>query len=168
MFCFHPASTISTQRSLVCCKISTQHPDYFHSASRRKKGLWYLTFWSMAWLHISHIAVNLQFYSLYQIIGRLMYRIYNGELHVLHGLFTTNSNIHVHDTRQKCHYHLPLWRTSLRKCGLRYVGASVWNDILNVNINPNVSEFIFLKQHYVITYFNRSHVQHVLLIYNYW
>ena len=33
------------------------------------------------------------------LIGRLMYRIYHGELHVLHGFFTKNSNIHVHDTR---------------------------------------------------------------------
>ena len=41
------------------------------------------------------------------LIGRLMYRIYHGELHVLNGLFTKNSNIHVHDTRQNCHYHLP-------------------------------------------------------------
>ena len=79
------------------------------------------------------------------LIGRLMYRIYHGELHVLHGLFTKNSNIHVHDTRQKCHYHLLLCRTNLGKCGLRYVGASVWNNILSVNINPNVSEFIFSR-----------------------
>ena len=79
------------------------------------------------------------------LIGRLMYRIYHGELHVLHGFFTKNSNIHVHDTRQKCHYHLPLCRTNLGKCGLRYVGASMWNNILSVNINPNVREFIFSR-----------------------
>ena len=79
------------------------------------------------------------------LIGRLMYRIYHVELHVLHGLFTKNSNIHLHDTRQKCHYHLPLCRTNLRKCGLRYVGASVWNNILSVNISPNASEFIFSR-----------------------
>ena len=79
------------------------------------------------------------------LIGRLMYRIYHGELHVLHGFFTKNSNIHVHDTRQKCHYHLPLCRTNLGKCGLRNVGASIWNNILSVNINPNVSEFIFSR-----------------------
>ena len=79
------------------------------------------------------------------LIGRLMYRIYHGKLYVLHGLFTKNSNIHVHDARQKCHYHSPLCRTNLRKCGLRYVGASVWNNILSVNISPNVSEFIFSR-----------------------
>ena len=74
-----------------------------------------------------------------------MYRIYHGELSVLHCLFTKNSDIHVHNTRQKCHYHMPLCRTNLEKCGLRYVGASVWNSILSVNINPNVSEFIFSR-----------------------
>ena len=63
----------------------------------------------------------------------------------IYGFFTKNSNIHVHDTRQKCHYHLPLCRTNLGKCGLRYVGASIWNNILSVNINPNVSEFIFSR-----------------------
>ena len=31
------------------------------------------------------------------------------------------------------------------QCGLRYVGASIWNNILSVNINPNVSEFIFSR-----------------------
>ena len=61
MFCFHPASIISTKHPLLCREISTRHPDPFHPASRRKIGLRYLTFWSMPWLHISHIAVNLQF-----------------------------------------------------------------------------------------------------------
>ena len=76
-------------------------------------------------------------------IGPLMYRIYHGELRVLHCPFTKNSDIHVHNTCQKCHYHMSLCRTNLGKCSLRYAGASVWNNILSVNINPNVSEFIF-------------------------
>ena len=65
MFCFHPASTISTQHPLLCCEISTQRPDPFHSASRRKIGLWYLTFGSRPRLHSSHISVYLKFWSLY-------------------------------------------------------------------------------------------------------
>ena len=67
------------------------------------------------------------------------------ELRVLHCLFTKNSDIHVHNTRQKCHYHMPLCRTNLEKCGLRYAGASVWNNILSVHINPNISEFMFFR-----------------------
>ena len=105
------------------------------------------------------------------LIGRLMYWIYHGELSVLHCLFTKNSDIHVHNTRQKCHYHIPLCRTNLGKCGLRYVGASVWNSILSVNINPkSVSLFSLevLKQQYVTTYFNWSHVLHMLSMFNYW
>ena len=95
------------------------------------------------------LFITLKFLSFENIfrylIGRLMYRIYHGELSVLHCLFTKNSDIHVHNTRQTCHYHMPLCRTNLGKCGLRYVGASVWNSILSVNINPNVSEFIFSR-----------------------
>ena len=79
------------------------------------------------------------------LIGCLMYRINHGELSVLHCLFRKNSDIHVHDTRQKCHYYLSLCRTNLGKCGLRYVGASVWNSILSVNVNPYVNEFIFSR-----------------------
>ena len=62
-----------------------------------------------------------------------MYKICHGELHVPHGLFTKNNNIHVHDTRQRCHYHLPLCRTNLGKCGLRYVGAHVPHVLLVYN-----------------------------------
>ena len=79
------------------------------------------------------------------LIGRLVYRVYHGDLRVLHCLFTRNSDIHVHNTRQKCHYYMPLCRTNLGKCGLRYDGASVWNNILSVNIKLNVSEFIFSR-----------------------
>ena len=61
MFCFHPASTISTQHPLLCREISTKYPDPFHPASRRKIGFWYLTFRSMPRLYSSHIAVNLKF-----------------------------------------------------------------------------------------------------------
>ena len=76
------------------------------------------------------------------LIGRLMHRIYHGELRVLHCLFYKNSDVHVHNNRN---YYMPLCRTNLGKCGLRYVGASVWNNILSVNINPNVSEIIFYR-----------------------
>ena len=84
-----------------------------------------------------------------------------------------NSDIHEHNTHQKCHYHMPLCRTNLGKCGLRYAGASVWNNILAlISIQTSASLFSLkvLKQQYVITYFNLSYVPHdiVLLMYNYW
>ena len=65
MFCFHPASTISTQHPLFFREISIQHPDPFHPASRRKIGLCNLTFRSM--LNSSHITVHLQCLSSCQI-----------------------------------------------------------------------------------------------------
>ena len=37
---------------------------------------------------------------------------------------------------------MPLCRTNPGICGRRYIGASVWNSILSVNINTNVSQFI--------------------------
>ena len=78
-------------------------------------------------------------------ICRLIYRIYHGELRVLHCLFTKHGDVLVHTILQKCHYDMPLFRTNLGKCGLAYFGASVANDILSVNINPNVTEFIFSR-----------------------
>ena len=41
---------------------------------------------------------------------------------------------------------MSLCRNNLGTCGLRYTGASVWNNILSVNINPNVSEFILFSR----------------------
>ena len=71
-----------------------------------------------------------------------MYRIYHGDLRVP---FTISNDIHTRNTCQKRHYHISLCRINPEKCGLRYVGAFVWNNILSVNINPNVSEFIFSR-----------------------
>ena len=79
------------------------------------------------------------------LLGLLVYRIYHGGLRVLRCLFTRSNDIHIHNTYQKRYYHIPLCRSNPRKCGLRYVGAFVWNNILSVYINPNVSEFIFSR-----------------------
>ena len=79
------------------------------------------------------------------LIGRLMYSVYHGEQRVLHYFFLQKSDIYVHNTCQKCHYHMPLCRTNLGKCGLRYACASVWYNILSVNINPSASEFIISR-----------------------
>ena len=72
-----------------------------------------------------------------------MYRVYHEELTTPQFLFIKNSDIHMHDTRQRGHYHIPLCRTNLGKSSLRYFGALLWNKVLNADINPNVSDFIF-------------------------
>ena len=51
----------------------------------------------------------------------------------------------MHDTRQWGHYHIPVCRTNLGKSSLGYFGAQLWNKILNADINPNVSDFIFSR-----------------------
>ena len=98
-----------------------------------------------------------------------MYWLNHEDLCVLYCHFTKNNDIHVYDTRQKCHNHMPLYGSNLGKRGLRYMGASIWNIILSVNINPNFSEFIFpgsQKYQCVITYFDLSYIPRVLLMYN--
>ena len=79
------------------------------------------------------------------LVGRLMYRVYHEELTTLQFLFIKNSDIHMHGTRQRGHYHIQLCRTNLGKSSLRYFGALLWNTVLNADINPNVSDFIFSR-----------------------
>ena len=74
-----------------------------------------------------------------------MYRVYHNELTTLQFLFIKNSDTHMHDTCQRGHYHIPLYITTLGKSSLRYVGALLWNKVLNAVINPNVSDSIFSR-----------------------
>ena len=74
-----------------------------------------------------------------------MYRVYHEELTTLQFLFIKNSDIHMHDNGQMGHYHIPQCRTNLGKSSLRYFGALLWNKVLNADINPNVSDFIFSR-----------------------
>ena len=72
----------------------------------------------------------------------ILYRVYHGELSTLQFLFVNHRDIHMHDTRQSGHYHIPVCRTNLGKSNLWYFGAWLWNKILSAHINPNVSDFI--------------------------
>ena len=71
--------------------------------------------------------------------------VYHGELSTLQSLFVKNGDIHMHDTQQRGHYHIPVCRTYFGKGCLRYFGACLWNKILNANINPHMSDFIFSR-----------------------
>ena len=51
----------------------------------------------------------------------------------------------MHNARQMYHCHMTLFRTTLRKYSLEYVGAFALNIILSVTIIPNVSELIFAR-----------------------
>ena len=84
---------------------------------------------------------DLNFY----LVGRLMFRIYSGEIDSLRSLFETNEEIHHYETRQKSHYHIPSCKTNLGKRNFKYNGAVIWNDILKAGINPSDNEFLFAK-----------------------
>ena len=74
-----------------------------------------------------------------------MFRIHNNEMPIFTIFFTRNRDVHSHDTRQKDHFHIPPFKTKLRKASLRHNGASVWNMILKIGINTKSSEFQFAK-----------------------
>ena len=79
------------------------------------------------------------------LVGRLMYRVYHGELTILQFLFIKFIDIHMHDTRQRGHNHIPLCRTNLGKSSLRHFGALLWNIVLKVDINLYASDFVFSR-----------------------
>ena len=60
-------------------------------------------------------------------------------------MFTRNTEIHSHETRQSDQFHLSLIRMKIGKTNIRYKGAIIWNDILKRGITVNVSEYVFMK-----------------------
>ena len=79
------------------------------------------------------------------LIGRLMFRIHSNEMTIFSNCFTKNRDVHSHDTRQKDYFHIPPFKTKLRKASLRHNGASIWNTILRIGINAKSREFQFAK-----------------------
>ena len=105
------------------------------------------------------------------LIGRLMYRIYHGELSVLHVLFT---KIVIYM------YTIPVGSAIIICRCVELSWGNVVSDMLAllfgttflalISIQTSVSLFSLevLKQQNITTCFDRSHVLHVLLMYNYW
>ena len=60
-------------------------------------------------------------------------------------MFTRNTEIHSHETRQSDQFHLPLIRKEIGKTNIRYKGAIIWNDIMKSGISVNDSEYVFIK-----------------------
>ena len=79
------------------------------------------------------------------LIGRLIHRIYNGNITLLCSYFKKNKDIHQYSTRQTNHYHVPCVKTELGKSALRYHGVLIWNKILNIGVDPEISEYEFSK-----------------------
>ena len=79
------------------------------------------------------------------LIGKLMYKVYNGELIMFQALFKKNSDFHSYHTRQMDHYHIPSVRTKLAKSSFYYNGVVIWNNIYIIGIVDEVSEFVFSR-----------------------
>ena len=77
--------------------------------------------------------------------GRLMLKIYNGDIILFQSFFKKNNEVHKYGTRQIDHYHAPSARTNLGKSALRFHGAIIWNKILKLEIDPKMSEYEFAK-----------------------
>ena len=81
------------------------------------------------------------------LIAQVMYHVYTSEVvTVFRHLFSTNRNIHTHETRQSDHFNIPLYHKNIGKSSIRYRGAVIWNNVLKIGIELNCSKKIF-KQH---------------------
>ena len=77
------------------------------------------------------------------LIGRLMHRIYNGDITLLRSYFKKNKEVHQYGTRQINHYHVPPVKTELGKSALRFHGVVIWNKILNLGMDPVMTDYEF-------------------------
>ena len=78
------------------------------------------------------------------LIGQLMFKAFKRKLPcVFDDFFILNSDVHQHNTRHGNHLHFPLFKTSLGKRSIRYWGVIVWNSILKLNIDMDVSAITF-------------------------
>ena len=78
--------------------------------------------------------------------SKFMFRYYHGDVpDVFQNFFVLNSDVHEHYTRQSGYYHVPCVKNNLGKWCIRYRGVVVWNSILNLKINPETSEAVFVK-----------------------
>ena len=60
-------------------------------------------------------------------------------------LIGKNKEIHQYGTRQIDHYHVPPVKTELGKSALRFHGVFIWNKILNLGMEPLMSDYEFSK-----------------------
>ena len=80
------------------------------------------------------------------LIGRFMFRVYHGQVpEFFSHFFVRNCDIHQHETRLAGHFHIPPVKLDLSKTGIKYKGAIIWNNILQEDVNLDVSEAVFKK-----------------------
>ena len=74
-----------------------------------------------------------------------MFEYYHGLLpKVFENMFTSNTSVHEHYTRQQVKYHSPIWRLEIVRRGIRIQGARFWNymlDKINYMCSPLTYKF---------------------------
>ena len=78
--------------------------------------------------------------------GRFMYKFYKKNVpEIFTCFFQCNSSVHGYSTRQREYLHVPPVKSNLSQFSIRYRGVVVWNANLKSKINPDVSDFVFVK-----------------------
>ena len=76
-----------------------------------------------------------------------MYQVYTLDvIDVFQNMFTTNRDVHSHDTRQSDHYNTPLCHINIGKSSICYRGAIIWNNVLKTDISLDCSKMVFINQ----------------------
>lgn len=74
----------------------------------------------------------------------MMFKFHTKRLpEIFDSFFVYNSNIHHYHTRQSNELHLPKFKTDLGKRSLAFWGAKVWNAIISIKIELNVTPCTF-------------------------
>ena len=97
--------------------------------------------------HTGLIFKRLNILPLYKLIlnriGIMMYKNANGMLPpVMNELFTVNSNIHEHNTRQRLMLHTDRGHTNILYRSFNNVCPRIWNALQNkIDVNVHISHF---------------------------
>ena len=98
------------------------------------------THFSQSWKLWNFLSLNLLLTS------RFMFRLNRREVpDIFPNFFTRNTDVHGYSMRQ--HYHLDVLceRSKLWQFSIRNRGTILWNSILQLDINPDTSEAVFVK-----------------------
>ena len=86
---------------------------------------------------------NLYIYN----IGSFMHAFINGKQPIpFNNMFTFNSYIHNHGTRQESRLHTPVGKTSFSYKTIKFRGVSIYNNIIFLNIDTKCSTAAFKAQ----------------------
>ena len=102
--------------------------------------------------HTRHLFLKFQILRLEEIhfykIAQIMFKVHHNAATrtmplVFCDLFSRNSDIHEHGTRQRNHLHVPFARTNNMSKAITVKGVCIWNIVLQKNINIECSLLSF-------------------------